>query len=342
LQFENEEIKPTHRYLWGTKQDELICDNNNWTLGDHLNTIRDIIKSNGEVAAHLEYNAFGKLISETKNDPLSFAYTGKLFDKFSDLQWNINRWYDSNVGKRVSEDPIGFEGKDVNLFRYVFNSHLSLVDQLGRSATNIAFEAAGRALTVLTIGQLTQQAVGIGYSTSLTKNSTYTFDKLTQTAELDAELKKNRDALKVKNQCAKRHVVMRQLTIYNSDNGASSLRNTYALNREEATYSFDENSVKDQKPIRARYLYFMSVRCSTTTFCTCVSVYLSENGKQFDDLTNGGKLCDFGYSVKVRLFLTAYLYSYGHSDSEPVVTPINQEIDIWASFSCKNFQQHPQ
>jgi YD repeat-containing protein len=99
LQFENSNPAPTHRYLWGTKQDELICDNNNWTLPDQLNTIRDIVKSDGNVVAHLDYNAFGKQISETKNNNLSFAYTGKLFDKASDLQWNINRWYDSNVGR---------------------------------------------------------------------------------------------------------------------------------------------------------------------------------------------------------------------------------------------------
>ncbi|MDR2171370.1 MAG: hypothetical protein LBP59_14605, partial [Planctomycetaceae bacterium] len=57
LQFDNKESKPTNRYLWGTKQDELICNNNNWTLNDHLNTIRDIIKPDGNVASHLEYNA---------------------------------------------------------------------------------------------------------------------------------------------------------------------------------------------------------------------------------------------------------------------------------------------
>jgi YD repeat-containing protein len=88
LQFDNKNLKPTHRYLWGTKQDELLCDNNNWTLGDHLNTIRDIVKSDGTVADHLDYNSFGKLISVTKNpNSTFFAYTGKLFDKSSDLHW---------------------------------------------------------------------------------------------------------------------------------------------------------------------------------------------------------------------------------------------------------------
>ncbi|MDR2651795.1 MAG: hypothetical protein LBC68_05720, partial [Prevotellaceae bacterium] len=66
LQFDNKNLTPTHRYLWGSKQDELICDNNNWTLVDHLNTIRDIVKSDGTVVDHLDYNSFGKIISVTK------------------------------------------------------------------------------------------------------------------------------------------------------------------------------------------------------------------------------------------------------------------------------------
>jgi RHS repeat-associated protein len=132
LQFDNKNLQPTHRYLWGTRQDELLCDNENWTLGDHLNTIRDIVRSDGTVADHLEYNSFGKLISVTKNpNSTFFAYTGKLTDKSSDLQWNINRWYDSDIGRWVSEDPIGFEGDDINLYRYVNNGTKNLFDPLG-------------------------------------------------------------------------------------------------------------------------------------------------------------------------------------------------------------------
>ncbi|MDR2642731.1 MAG: RHS repeat-associated core domain-containing protein, partial [Planctomycetaceae bacterium] len=100
-------------------------------LGDHLNTIRDIINSDGTVADHLDYNSFGKLISVTKNtDQIFFAYTGKLTDKISELQWNINRWYDSNVGRWVSEDPIGFDNT-LNLFQYVGNTTTSYVDLHG-------------------------------------------------------------------------------------------------------------------------------------------------------------------------------------------------------------------
>jgi RHS repeat-associated protein len=133
LQFDNDKLD--HRYLWGTKQDELICDNDNWTLSDHLNTIRDIVKSDGMVTDHLEYNSFGKIISATKNDSsLQFAYTGKLTDKESDLQGNINRWYDAEVGRWMSEDPIGFRGGDGNLYRYGENSVVVLLDISGNAA----------------------------------------------------------------------------------------------------------------------------------------------------------------------------------------------------------------
>jgi RHS repeat-associated protein len=113
------------RYLWGTKQDELICDNANWTLSDHLNTIRDIVKSDGAVESHLEYNAFGKLITNEKtpnSSTVQLAYTGKITDHVTDLQWNINRWYDAQNGIWVSEDMIGFGGGDYNLMRYVLNN----------------------------------------------------------------------------------------------------------------------------------------------------------------------------------------------------------------------------
>ncbi len=118
------------RYLWGAKQDELLTCNDEWMLGDHLNTVRDSISRDGSVVKHLEYNAFGELLSPESSADAShapqdyaFLYTGKMFDSATGLQWNINRWYDAKVGRWISEDPIGFEGKDTNLARYVGNRY---------------------------------------------------------------------------------------------------------------------------------------------------------------------------------------------------------------------------
>ena len=112
-------------------QDELLAMNDNWTLRDHLNTLRDVINMNGKVVSHLEYNAFGKLISST-GEKLPFRYTGKMFDDATGLQWNINRWYDADVGRWISEDPIGFIAGDTNLYRYCGLNPILFVDSEGR------------------------------------------------------------------------------------------------------------------------------------------------------------------------------------------------------------------
>ena len=117
--------------LWGANQDELIATNDQFTLCDHLGSVRDVINAEGKLLNHIEYNAFGKVVKMTGQSDCAFGYTGKIFDNQTKLQWNINRWYDAEVGRRISEDPIGFEGKDVNLSRYVCNITTMLLDALG-------------------------------------------------------------------------------------------------------------------------------------------------------------------------------------------------------------------
>ncbi|MBP3693320.1 MAG: RHS repeat-associated core domain-containing protein [Thermoguttaceae bacterium] len=75
------------------------------------------------------YDAFGNLISGT--NPLLFGFTGKAFDTSTNLQNNINRWYDATIDRWLSVDPIGFEGNDANLYRYVLNNSIKFIDTIG-------------------------------------------------------------------------------------------------------------------------------------------------------------------------------------------------------------------
>ena len=125
----------SHHYLWTPNtQDKLLADTTPsdilWSLTDHLGSIRDIIQSteSGVITqAHIIYDAYGNVIScknsegQTVDNPLLFAYTGKAFDTSTQLQNNINRWYDATIGRWLSQYPIGFEGNDTNLYRYVGN-----------------------------------------------------------------------------------------------------------------------------------------------------------------------------------------------------------------------------
>ena len=142
------------RHLWGVNPDELLADETVsggvlWAATDHLDSVRDLLRLSGSttsVANHLTYNAFGVLVSKssaTATDNTMFAYTGKWTDPVSGLQWNINRWYDALTGKWVSEDPIGFGGGDVNLYRYVGNLAISDTDRSGLKRIVFAFEGFG-------------------------------------------------------------------------------------------------------------------------------------------------------------------------------------------------------
>jgi len=135
-----------HRYLWGAAVDQILADEQTadlqtpgdvlWPLIDHLNTARDLASYDSPndlttIANHRVYNAFGKLTSETNPAvDLLFSFTGRLFDSDTNLQNNLNRWYDSAVGGWLSEDPIGYKG-GINLYEYVYNSPTIRTDPLG-------------------------------------------------------------------------------------------------------------------------------------------------------------------------------------------------------------------
>ncbi|MEJ5342969.1 MAG: RHS repeat-associated core domain-containing protein [Thermogutta sp.] len=80
------------------------------------------------VVNHLIYDAFGKVASESNSaiDSL-FLFTARPFDSDTQLQNNLDRWYDARVGRWLSEDPIGFASGDGNLYRYVGNGGLFLL-----------------------------------------------------------------------------------------------------------------------------------------------------------------------------------------------------------------------
>jgi RHS repeat-associated protein len=133
---------PSHRYLWGPAVDQLLADEQLsgtaqvvWTLGDNENTIRDLATYNGStttVANHRVFSAYGQLLSQTNSSVgCLFAYTGRPLDQATGLQNNLNRWYDAIVGRWLSQDPIGFNGGDANLYRYVGNSPVDGMDPAG-------------------------------------------------------------------------------------------------------------------------------------------------------------------------------------------------------------------
>jgi uncharacterized protein RhaS with RHS repeats len=57
------------------------------------------------------------------------------------------RWYDAQVGRFISEDPIGFNGGDINLYAYVKNNPVNAIDPSGEHPVLVI--AAAAALIIL-------------------------------------------------------------------------------------------------------------------------------------------------------------------------------------------------
>jgi len=127
------------RYLHGEGLDNLLArwrasDGTAWYLTDHLGTVRDIVDAAGAIINHLDYDSFGRLLSQT--NALAgdrFGFTGREYDPELDLYFYRARYYDPQQGRFVSQDPLGFAAGDSNLYRYVANAPLTARDPMGTS-----------------------------------------------------------------------------------------------------------------------------------------------------------------------------------------------------------------
>jgi RHS repeat-associated protein len=126
----------TFHYLYGLNVDQVMAQDSPagmvWALADRLGSIDTLTDGEGVVVDTRTYDSFGRVLSET-NPSVSFryGYTGRELDLESGLNYYRARYYDSNVGRFISVDPMGFGAGDTNLYRYVGNSSTNYTDPSG-------------------------------------------------------------------------------------------------------------------------------------------------------------------------------------------------------------------
>jgi RHS repeat-associated protein len=79
------------------------------------------------------YDPFGKVTNQEEAISQPFKFVGQygVMTEPNGFYYMRARYYDPQVGRFVSEDPIGFEGGDVNLYAYVGNNPIVLIDPDG-------------------------------------------------------------------------------------------------------------------------------------------------------------------------------------------------------------------
>jgi RHS repeat-associated protein len=103
-----------------------------WYLPDRLGSVRDVTDASGAVTDHINYDAFGNIVTET--NPTGgdrYKYTAREYDPETNQQYNRGRYYDPPTGRWTGEDPIRLGAGDPNLYRYVRNSPTRHTDPSG-------------------------------------------------------------------------------------------------------------------------------------------------------------------------------------------------------------------
>lgn len=90
--------------------------------------------SDGSIVQRTEYDAFGNIVFDSV-DPgfrrLPFGFAGGLLDKDTGLLRFGARDYDPSVARWTAKDPLGINAGDPNLYAYVLNDPVNLLDPLG-------------------------------------------------------------------------------------------------------------------------------------------------------------------------------------------------------------------
>jgi hypothetical protein len=105
-----------------------------------------------------------------------------------------------------------------------------------------------------------------------------------------------------------------------------------ALDKEQQFYSFNEKDVKGKYPNDVIRVYHLEFTCSKTITETCVSIAIDPKVPNQPPVYSGQKMCDWGFSVKVRVKFVVSLESY--SGNEKVETVADHKDMLLGSISC--------
>ena len=104
-------------------------------ISDHVGSPRLVVDTaTGEIAQHLEYDSFGRVMLDTRPGFQPFGFAGGLLDPDTALVRFGSRDYDPQTGHFLTPDPRLFDGGDANLYRYAFADPINAVDATGELA----------------------------------------------------------------------------------------------------------------------------------------------------------------------------------------------------------------
>ncbi len=124
-------------------------------LEDHLGSVDVILDEDGNITKRQDYLPFGKerlTAPEASTHQEDYGFTGKELDEETDLMYYGARYYDPNIGRFASLDPLvlGESSKafsyalanpqELNGYTYVMNNPLKYVDPTGEWGRDVHYD----------------------------------------------------------------------------------------------------------------------------------------------------------------------------------------------------------
>ncbi len=123
---------------------EMLKDGRTYRIvSDHLGSPRLVVDdASGQIAEQLDYDVFGRVVSDTNPGFQPFGYAGGLLDPATGFVRLGVRDYDPAIARWTSRDPAFLSGGQANLYEYARDDWVNLVDRSGRAPIDPAAEAA--------------------------------------------------------------------------------------------------------------------------------------------------------------------------------------------------------
>jgi RHS repeat-associated protein len=131
-------------YVYGNGIDEILLQySGSEKFYYHQNSLGSVIAisdKNGNVVRQFKYDPYGQIKAYDENDIFIedafqwqnyFLFTGREYDPETGLYYYRARYYNPNIGRFMSRDPLGY-ADGLNLYTYVQNNPVNLKDPLGK------------------------------------------------------------------------------------------------------------------------------------------------------------------------------------------------------------------
>jgi len=166
------------KYVYGAGLDEVLRmdrgTSSYYLFHDGLGSVVNATDGSGENVESYGYDVFGKATVRNKGGTIinkstvgnAYLFTGREYDDNAVLYYFRARWYDPDLGRFLTPDPIGFAGGQTNLYAYVGNNPVGRVDPEGYEMSWEESMGLTNAVTGLVAGIFTGIGiVAIGAST---------------------------------------------------------------------------------------------------------------------------------------------------------------------------------